>query len=65
MELVEKVHMVSGYIFPQRDYQLDSERSFVVNKHVLESLQELCFVALNVVSDSVSWIKSSLADHWN
>jgi hypothetical protein len=54
MELVEKVHMVSGYIFPQRDYQLDSERSFVVNKHVLESLQELCFVALNVVSDSVS-----------
>jgi len=45
---------VSGYIFPQCDYQLDSERSFMVNKHVLESLQELCCVALNVVSGSVS-----------
>ena len=64
MELVEKVHVVSGYIFLQYAYQLYSERSFMVNKHVLESLQELCFVALNVVSDSVSWI-SSLADHWN
>ena len=42
MELVEKVHIGSGYIFPQCDYQLDSEKSFMVNKHVLESLQELC-----------------------
>ena len=54
MEFVEKVHVVSGYIFLQYAYQLYSERSFMVNKHVLESLQELCFVALNVVSDSVS-----------
>lgn len=36
MELVEKVHIVSGYIFPQCDYQLESERSFMVNKHVLK-----------------------------
>jgi hypothetical protein len=54
MEFVEKVHIVSGYIFPQCEYQLDSERSFMVNKHVFKSLQELCFVALNLVSDSVS-----------
>lgn len=54
MDLVEKVHVVSGRIFPQCDYQLDSERSFMVNKHVLECLWELCFVALNVVCDSVS-----------
>lgn len=54
MELVEKVHIVSGYIFPQCEYQLDSERSFMVNNRVFKSLQELCFVALNVVSDSVS-----------
>ena len=40
MELVEKVHIVSGYIFLQCDYRLDSERSFMVNKRVFKSLQE-------------------------
>jgi len=42
MELVEKVHIVSGYIFLQCDYRLDSERSFMVIKHVFKHLQVFC-----------------------